>query len=108
MKALLFFILVSVALYLAYIPAGTTKNISFPSTVSPLRDSIHFSLQIEPILTTHCNPCHFPGGKMYERLPFDKASTILKPEIRPGLLKRINDKKENEIVRKFIEQQERS
>ena len=37
-----------------------------------LIDTIHFTSQIQPILVKNCSPCHFTGGKMYERMPFDK------------------------------------
>jgi len=46
-----------------------------------------FATTVRPILREHCAPCHEPGGKMYERLPFDKAQTIAShPE---GVLKRL-------------------
>ena len=39
---------------------------------------------------------------MYEKMPFDQAVTIIgHPE---GVLKRIKDKKENELFRQFFEQ----
>ncbi|HEY3202971.1 MAG TPA: hypothetical protein VGL03_04855 [Thermoanaerobaculia bacterium] len=42
---------------------------------------------VRPILTAHCAPCHEPGGKMYERLPFDQARTIA--EHSEGVLRRL-------------------
>ena len=39
------------------------------------RDAV-FAATVRPILVSHCAPCHEPGGKMYERLPFDRAETI--------------------------------
>ena len=63
---------------------------------------IDFRTQIMPILQKRCSPCHFPGGKMYERLPFDTArSILLKKEI---ILKRIKDDSENKLIRAFIEE----
>ena len=63
---------------------------------------IDFKTQIMPILQKRCSPCHFPGGKMYERLPFDTArSVLLKKEI---ILKRIKDDSENKLIRAFIEE----
>lgn len=35
-----------------------------------------FESSIRPVLAARCAPCHEPGGKMYERLPFDDAKTI--------------------------------
>jgi len=44
---------------------------------------------------------HFTGGKMYERMPFDKDSTIINHET--GILKRIKGE-ENLLIKTFIEQ----
>jgi len=63
---------------------------------------IDFKSQIQPILQKRCSPCHFPGGKMYERLPFDTSSTLLMK--RESILKRIKDEEENKLLREFIEQ----
>jgi hypothetical protein len=31
---------------------------------------------VKQMLSTNCSPCHNPGGKMYERLPFDDPKTV--------------------------------
>jgi hypothetical protein len=46
-----------------------------------------FAASVRPVLQAHCAPCHEPGGKMYERLPFDKGDTIASH--RDGVLKRL-------------------
>jgi hypothetical protein len=46
-----------------------------------------FASSVRPILEAHCTPCHFPGGKMYERMPFDKAETLASH--REGALRRL-------------------
>jgi hypothetical protein len=63
---------------------------------------IDFKTSIQPILKLHCVPCHFPGGKMYAKMPFDTATTIIAH--REGILRRIKDPSENEKLRLFIEQ----
>ena len=77
-------------------PSGksTQKTITF-------EDTIHFVSQIQPILVKNCSPCHFTGGKMYERMPFDKDTTIINHET--GILKRIKGE-ENLLIKTFIEQ----
>ena len=55
--------------------------------------AIDFDKEIKPIFIKNCSPCHFPGGKMYERLPFDKDTTIFNHSA--GILKRIKNKEEN-------------
>lgn len=63
-------------------------------------DTISFTAHIQPILQQKCNPCHFPGGKMYEKMPFDQARTILEhPE---GMLKRIKEGEEGRLMRAFL------
>ena len=62
-------------------------------------DTINFSSQVQPILVGHCSPCHFPGGKMYQRMPFDKDTTIINHEA--GVLRRIKGD-DNLLIRNFI------
>ena len=103
MKSWLFLLVVSVALYPTYESNGNFINDPSPLPATVLPDSINFTADIQPILVKRCSPCHFTGGKMYEKLPFDKAETILKPEVKEGLLKRIKEEKENNAIRMFIE-----
>src|SRR6185295_19644276 len=67
------------------LPSGE-KKFNTPTT------TFSFDKDVKPIFQMHCNPCHFPGGKLYDRLPFDQASTILKNET--GILGRIKDSDE--------------
>lgn len=46
-----------------------------------------FSITVAPILSARCAPCHVPGGRMYERLPFDDGDTVA--ENRAGVLRRL-------------------
>ena len=82
---------------------SSTKKPSRKSTQKTiaLEDTIHFISQIQPILVKNCSPCHFTGGKMYERMPFDKDTTIINHET--GILKRIKGE-ENILIKTFIEQ----
>src|SRR5688572_11076423 len=50
---------------------------------------VDFDSQIKPILQSKCMPCHFSGGQMYERLPFDRSDTIRK--LGTKLFSRIHD-----------------
>jgi hypothetical protein len=69
--------------------------------VTEIKDTIHFASQIQPILVKNCSPCHFTGGKMYERMPFDKDTTIINHEA--GVLRRIKGD-EGALVKIFIQQ----
>lgn len=46
-----------------------------------------FARDVQPILARACDPCHFPGGKMYERMPFDDPSTLASH--KEGVLRRL-------------------
>jgi hypothetical protein len=73
-----------------------------PVIASMTSDTVSFKNDIQPILQKNCSPCHFPGGKLYEKLPFDRPSTILNHE--PGIFKRIKKAEEVELFKKFIEE----
>lgn len=66
------------------------------------RDTIHFVTQIKPLLQKNCSPCHFPGGKLYEKLPFDKDETIITHN--EGVLKRFKNVDERKLIKQFAEQ----
>jgi hypothetical protein len=71
------------------------------NTIEVVTDTIDFATQVQPILIKNCSPCHFTGGKMYEKMPFDKDSTIINHE--KGILKRIKGD-ENVLLKTFIQQ----
>jgi len=59
-----------------------------------------FDASIKPILVQNCMPCHFPGGKMYERLPFDDPTVVRShPE---GVLRRLKDPETRLVVERWI------
>ena len=70
-------------------------------TSSSRIDTLYFHSKVLPILKKNCSPCHFPGGKMYERMPFDQPATIISHEA--GALKRFKVMEEMSIVKNYIE-----
>jgi len=100
MKLLLLF---GIIFLLGWLKSSTKKStrISTQKTIT-LEDTIHFTSQIHPILVKNCSPCHFTGGKMYERMPFDKDTTIINHQA--GILKRVKGE-ENALIRSFIQEQ---
>lgn len=64
-------------------------------------DTIDFISQVQPILIKKCSPCHFPAGKMYDKMPFDQDTTIINHE--SGILKRFKNE-ENILIKQFIQQ----
>jgi hypothetical protein len=65
-----------------------------------ITDTISFANQVQPVLIKNCSPCHFPGGKMYERLPFDKEITLTNNADK--ILKRVEKDEKKAIVKEFI------
>jgi hypothetical protein len=63
---------------------------------------VDFKRDIQPLLQRRCQPCHFPGGKMYAKLPFDRAETIEKLGTR--LFTRIRKEDEQELIRRYLAQ----
>ena len=70
------------------------------SAPTPVKASVDFTSQVKPILEARCQPCHFPGGVMYERLPFDQAGTI--HTLGTKLFTRIKDENEQRVIREFL------
>jgi hypothetical protein len=76
-------------------PAAELRN-------SPSPAKIDFATQIRPILEARCQPCHFSGGKVYQRMPFDRPETI--KTLGTKLFTRIKDERERQIIREFLSQ----
>jgi hypothetical protein len=69
-------------------------------------EKIDFEKQVKPILVKNCSPCHFTGGKMYEKMPFHKDTTLINHST--GILRRIKNEEENTILKDFILQNKKS
>lgn len=83
-------------------PAAAEAVPTAPVAASP--DTFH--AEIAPLLAQRCAPCHNPGGRMYERLPFDDPATVAgHPE---GILKRIKDPAEHALIERWIAEQSKS
>ena len=61
-----------------------------------------FETEIKPIFQARCQPCHFQGGKVYDKMPFDKPETITR--LGEKLFTRIKDKEEQRLIREFLAQ----
>jgi hypothetical protein len=93
--------------------SNTTSNAASPTNLaaSPRNSSgttsketkIDFATQIKPIFEARCQPCHFSGGKVYGRMPFDRAETI--KTLNTKLFTRIKDEKERQLIRDFLAQE---
>jgi hypothetical protein len=86
------------------------SNVSEPaaaksSATNSASDSarVDFPTQIKPILEARCQPCHFSGGKVYAKMPFDRPETI--KTLGTKLFTRIKDENERRLIRDFIAQE---
>ncbi|HXB56864.1 MAG TPA: hypothetical protein VN461_19030 [Vicinamibacteria bacterium] len=83
-------------------PAGT-PSATAPSPVALAARSSgddSFRSRVQPILERCCMPCHFPGGQMYERLPFDRAA-VVRSKSEP-LLRRLKVAEEHRVVEEWL------
>jgi hypothetical protein len=78
----------------------TSRAFSAASPTGSAVSKPDFDSEIKPIFQARCQPCHFQGGKVYEKLPFDKAETITRLGTR--LFTRIKDEKEQQKIRAFL------
>jgi hypothetical protein len=96
---LLSFGLIALAIFLALHSDARRATTSQPVSVTPVAKH-DFDKEIKPILQTRCQPCHFEGGKVYDRMPFDKPATISR--LGTKLFTRIKDEKERQLIREFL------
>jgi hypothetical protein len=83
----------------------TKANVALPANAPPtahVNPRVDFETQLKPIFKSHCMPCHFQGGQMYDRLPFDKPDTIRKLGTR--LFTRIKDENDRRLIEEFLKQ----
>ena len=72
------------------------------TTSSTAKARVDFETQLKPIFKSKCMPCHFSGGKVYDRLPFDKPETIRK--LGTKLFTRIKDENDRRLIEDFLTQ----
>ena len=85
-------------------PSGATNIVSSAAVTRPstAKARVDFETQLKPIFKSKCMPCHFSGGKMYDRLPFDKPETIRK--LGTKLFTRIKEENDRRLIEDFLSQ----
>jgi hypothetical protein len=81
---------------------ATQPRAAAEADAAPATLAVDFARGVRPILESRCQPCHFPGGRMYDRLPFDKPETIR--ELGERLFTRIKAENEQAVIRQFLAQ----
>ena len=86
---------------------GPVKSARVPVVASSVtapanKARVDFDTQLKPIFQSKCMPCHFSGGQMYDRLPFDKPATIRK--LGTKLFTRIKEENDRRLIEDFLAQ----
>jgi hypothetical protein len=81
---------------------ATTRAENVSETALGTSRKVDFTREVQPILERKCQPCHFSGGKVYQKLPFDRADTI--KTLGEKLFTRIKDENERRLIREFLAQ----
>ena len=76
--------------------------IALPAPKAAPAQPVDFARDVRPILD-RCQPCHFPGGKMYAKLPFDRPETVVR--LGTKLFTRIKDENRRDVIRRFLAEQ---
>jgi hypothetical protein len=100
MRTILMLIICCICFWACNLKAEENKTSKKNEAIT--KDTVNFKTQVQPILVKNCSPCHFPGGKQYEKLPFDKGETIVNHE--PGVFKRLKKEDEVKLVKQYIEE----
>ena len=83
---------------------ATTLALAASTTPSPKPAApVDFEKQIQPLLEAKCQPCHYAGGKMYAKRPFDRPATIV--DLGEKLFTRIKDEDQRKLIRTFLAEQ---
>ena len=77
--------------------AAGVEPTAVPATPTPAPDL--FVSSVRPVLVAKCAPCHEPGGKLYEKLPFDQPSVV--ESHSAGILRRLQGEN-REAVEKWL------
>ncbi|HEV2826464.1 MAG TPA: hypothetical protein VGW76_02590 [Pyrinomonadaceae bacterium] len=113
--AILLFLALAVTCYACGHINARSKTASKSSSIStenpgaePVKAETHaaradFATQIKPIFEARCQPCHFSGGKVYAKMPFDRPETI--KSMGAKLFTRIKDENERRVIRDFLAQE---
>ena len=70
-----------------------------PAASSP---PVAFADELKPLLQQRCGKCHFPGGRMHGRLPFDDEATV-RTLGRDKLYTRIEDDEGRRVVNAWFD-----
>ena len=101
MRSLLLIVLLALTLQACQVGNSQVRETPIETLVPPIKKP-DFNTEIKPIFQARCQPCHFQGGQVYDKMPFDKPETITR--LGTKLFTRIKDEKERALIREFLSQ----
>ena len=101
MRSVLLVVLFALALPACQVGNSQVRETPIVTLIPPIKKP-DFDTEIKPIFQARCQPCHFQGGKVYDKMPFDQPETITR--LGTKLFSRIKDEKERSVIREFLEQ----
>jgi hypothetical protein len=82
-------------------PQQVAKDPAPVASAAPPADVDVFETTVRPVLSRTCAPCHEPGGRMYERLPFDNANVVAGHA--ESVLKRLKAPADKQIIQSWLD-----
>jgi len=83
-------------------PAPPSAAAHTPPPAAPAPEAVSFEASVKPLLARTCTPCHVPGGRMYERMPFDRPEVVLSH--KEGVLRRMKDPEDRQLMERWFTQ----
>ena len=102
MRSVLLIVLLTLSLQACQVNDRDAPDTPWDRLIPPVKKP-DFDTEIKPIFQARCQPCHFQGGKVYDKMPFDKPETITR--LGTKLFTRIKDENERAVIREFLGRQ---
>jgi len=84
-------------------PPSAAPSVPVPATPSPSLEAVSFEASVKPLLARTCTPCHVPGGRMYERMPFDRPEVVFAH--KEGVLRRMKNPDDRQLLERWFAQE---
>jgi len=83
-------------------PPAAAPSVPAPATPAPAPEAVSFEASVKPLLARTCTPCHVPGGRMYERMPFDRPEVVFAH--KEGVLRRMKNPDDRQLMERWLAQ----
>jgi hypothetical protein len=81
-------------------PPPVAPSVPPPPPAAPRPEAVSFEASVRPLLARTCTPCHVPGGKMYERMPFDQPEVVFSH--KEGVLRRLKNPDDRQVLERWF------